>query len=338
MQLDVAAGKPLPISQEELQIRGHAIEARLYAEDPSNNFMPQTGVIRHWQASTEAHVRVDAGVESGTEVSPFYDPMLAKIIAWGTDRDVARARLLRAVATTSIVGLRTNKEFLLDALAAPAFADGTATTSFIDRTYPTGFAETSKPPPEVVALASAMLAQAHGDGWASSRWLAYRITLSAGVDTYRTSVQKVEGSWHVSLDPSRTIEIEILNSGPDGVDYRIGSIRHRARLRSCDTGFYLESAGRSWHFSDTTFRESDDESRAQDGSLRAPMSGVITQISVSVGDPVTKRQALMTMEAMKMEHRILASLPGTVEALKASVGTQVSSGQVLIVISSKEAG
>jgi geranyl-CoA carboxylase alpha subunit len=339
MQLDVAAGKPLPLTQEQLGVRGHAIEARLYAEDPGSGFMPQTGVIRHWQPATADFVRTDAGVASGTEVSPFYDPMLAKIIAWGVDREEARRRLLRAIETTSVIGVQTNKDFLIDALAAPAFVSGNATTSFIERTYPSGFVQDSKPPLEIVALAAALIAQKYGDGWASSRWLAYNITLICGVaDTYRTCAQRAGGIWRLSLDASATIEIALLDCGPDFVDYRIGSTRNRARLHSFGTDFYIETSARSWLFSDATFDVSGEESRAADGTLRAPMSGVVTQISVSAGDPVVKRQAIITMEAMKMEHRILAAFPGTVEAVKVSVGMQVSSGQSLAVISRGEAG
>ena len=169
MQLDVASGKHLPVCQDDVTLRGHAIEVRLYAEDPANLFLPQTGSVKVWQPSTADGVRIDGGIGTGSEISAYYDPMIAKIIAWGQDRDEARRRLAAAVADTIILGVVTNKEFLGRILDAPLFADGQATTAFIETEFPDGF--TPSPAPDFAwPLAAAFLADRQGPDWQSATW------------------------------------------------------------------------------------------------------------------------------------------------------------------------
>ena len=156
MQFHVAQGYALPIIQEDVSLQGHAIEVRLYAEDTSNDFLPATGTARVWHPPTGEGVRVDHGLLQGQEISPFYDPMIAKIIAWGEDRDIARRRLVRALQTTCLFGLQTNREFLIDVLQREAFASGEATTAFIEENYSAGDLQAT-PASEAQAIIGACL-------------------------------------------------------------------------------------------------------------------------------------------------------------------------------------
>jgi geranyl-CoA carboxylase alpha subunit len=169
LQLTVAEGKPLPIAQQGVGFTGHAMEVRLYAEDPSTDFLPQTGQICAWEPATGDGIRIDHGLRVGATISAFYDPMLAKLIAWGPDRDEARRRLVRSIEDTRVFGVATNRAFLLATLRNPEFAAGKATTAFIGRQFPTGFAA-APPPPWAAPVAAAVLANGQGSGWRSNRW------------------------------------------------------------------------------------------------------------------------------------------------------------------------
>lgn len=337
LQLDVAAGKPLPITQDEVRISGHAMEARLYAEDPANDFLPQTGHVALWEPATGPGVRVDAGIRTGGEVSPYYDPMLAKIVAWGDDREEARLRLLRAVERTSVLGLSTNKSFLAAALSEPEFASGQATTAFIARAFPDGFGGDGSPPRDLIAVAAALLASQHGDGWTTNRWIRNDIAIEAGNESFALSVSRSTGQWLVDDGNGDPLAIVLLGNADGWIDYAVGAARRRVRHVPSGNGFFLEAEGRGWRFVDSTLAGPDDSAQGSDGVLRAPMSGVITLIGASVGDLVERGQSLMTMEAMKMEHQITAAVRGRIEAVHVAAGTQVANNDVLIVIAAEDA-
>ncbi|MDJ0879349.1 MAG: acetyl/propionyl/methylcrotonyl-CoA carboxylase subunit alpha [Halieaceae bacterium] len=351
LQLDVAQGLPLPLSQEEVTLTGHAIEVRLYAEDSQNDFLPASGPALLWRPPSGEGVRVDHGLLQGQEVSPFYDPMVAKIITWGPDREVARRRLLRALENTALFGFETNRAFLVDVLANQCFAQGGATTAFIAEQFPDGY---SNPVPgEALPLVAACLHYLQGlegseqgmvapslalSGWSGSQGLSshvrYEIDEQAldihvgqlGTDRYRVSLGEAEHeiAWlHELGDGSARIAL-------DGVQYNL-AFCFPARGEVA-----LQLGGHAAQFTNQLAFTAADMAGAGSGTVTAPMHGNLLDVMVAVGDTVTVGDGLLVMEAMKMEHRLVAEVAGEVVAIHANTGEQVSAGAVLLEIA--EAG
>ena len=180
-QLAVAEGRPLPLTQAEIPLHGHAIEARLYAEDPARAFQPQTGTLLRFDAATGEGVRVDTGVRTGDRISPHYDPMLAKIVAWGSDRDQARRRLIRALEDTVVFGVTTNRHFLSRVIDHDLFGQGNATTAFLEQTFATSPCLSPQPPALAeLAIAAAILGTDGGAGWSNAGTGVIPLTLASG--------------------------------------------------------------------------------------------------------------------------------------------------------------
>jgi geranyl-CoA carboxylase alpha subunit len=334
LQLIVAEGKPLPLAQEAVALSGHAIEVRLYAEDPAGDFLPQTGEIAVWQPATGDGVRIDHGLRVGAAVSPFYDPMLAKLIAWGPDRDEARRRLLRCVEDSRLFGVATNRAFLAATLRNPEFAAGQATTGFIARQFPNGFLADS-PPAWAPALAAALFADSQGSGWRSNRWSSHLIKLASPAGETEWRAARRGAAWEVASGDT-AFAIQLL--GREAADVVVLIDGHRFRL-----GAHVELVDVSRVQLDLngTIHTFEDRSLAQPvslqdagagGALRAPMNGAVTQVFVSVGDPVKRGQPLLVLEAMKMEHSILAPVDGFIEAIAVVKGAQVATRDTLVVI------
>jgi geranyl-CoA carboxylase alpha subunit len=337
LQLIVAEGKPLPVVQEAVTLSGHAIEVRFYAEDPAGNFLPQTGDIAVWQPATGEGLRIDHGLRVGATVSAFYDPMLAKVIAWGADRDEARRRLLRGVEDSRLFGVVTNRAFLAATLRNPEFAAGNATTGFIARQFPEGFTHDS-PPPWAPALAAALFADHQGAGWRSNRWSSNVIKLagSAGESDWRAI--RHDSAWELTSGTA-TFTIQLLERDAanvialiDGHRFCVGAhveLGEEPRVQ-LDLNATIHS------FDDRSFaRPASMQDAGAGGALRAPMNGAVAQVFVSVGDPVKRGQPLLVLEAMKMEHSILAPVDGFVEAIAVSRGAQVATRDTLIVITAE---
>ncbi len=329
LQLDVARGKHLPIQQEDVALRGHAIEVRLYAEDPANTFLPQTGSVKVWRPSAAEGIRTDAGISAGSEISAFYDPMIAKIIAWGQDRDEARRRLVAAVADTTILGVTTNKEFLGRILDAPLFAGGHATTAFIETEFPNGFA--ALPTPDFAwPLAAALFADEQSGGWQSSTWLESVLVLEENGTEHRCHVSRAGDSWNVRTADGETAQLRILMRSQHEVRFETqGHIRSAAYARDGDT-LHLDCENRVLVLRDRTFAPPVTTDSEASGTLRAPMTGLVVSLSVAVGDVVVRGQVLAVLEAMKMEHQIVAPANGVVEAIGAAFGAQVTGGDLLV--------
>jgi len=299
-QLRVASGEPLPRRQEELGIDGWAMEARLYAEDPAKGFLPSIGRLDHFELGEGPGGRIDTGVYEGAEISPFYDPMIAKVIAHGGDRDEARERLRAMVSETVVWPVRTNAAFLAKALAHPQFVAGGVDTGLIGRD---GEAMTTPPTPseEALSWAATDLVQAcsqHGFRLNAAPRSAARFLLDgqpiilsldgAGVESPRSSVLVSEQGQTWQLTPWRA-------GGAAGAD-------------------------------------------ASDGAILSPMPGRIIAVSVTAGAAVAKGQKLLTLEAMKMEHSLVAPFDGIVATLDAIEGGQVSEGALLAKIEKADAG
>ncbi len=339
MQLDVAAGLKLPISQAEVRLTGHAIEARLYAEDPANNFLPQTGPVLLWHPADGDGIRIDHGVVEGNPVSPFYDPMLAKVIAYGSSREEARRRLIHALHDTSLLGVTTNKGFLIEMLAHPGFADGSATTAFIGDNFPD---EKLRAPHQVdlarmlaatilVDVASAA-APAGFQGWWSTGQALAPVKLAQGDEVQTLTISQQRSRY----DIGGTV-IDILSRADGFVRFLADGREGSARYAIDDTNVHVDFEGRVYSFEDKTYAPAASKQAGSDGIIRAPMSGRIVSVSVKAGDNVEKGQLLAVLEAMKMEHQLKAVVPGKVENVSVVEGAQVESRQVLVTMVKEEA-
>ncbi len=332
LQLAVAQGKPLPISQEDVTLTGHAIEVRLYAEDPANGFLPSIGKIHKFE--TDNSIRIDTGVRSKAEVSPHYDPMLAKLIAYGDTRDEALRALTRALDNTAVLGVTTNVPFLRGLLDHAEVQNGTATTSFLDDTYPGGPPQTAITS-QTTALAAALLLRSESDaalaqsllpdttlaGFSSDGGLPIPLDLSLDGDLQRLTATGVgtdqitvsgDGWTHtissdLRIDGSRTTA----HHAPDGAD-----------------GLYLQTAGHHLHVTPAQPWATTDA--AATGALTAPMPGLLVALHVAAGDTVQKGDTLAVLEAMKMQHQLTAAADGVVASLHVEAGQQLSKGALIL--------
>jgi geranyl-CoA carboxylase alpha subunit len=300
------------------------MEARLYAEDPAQGFLPQTGRLGVWRPAAEEGVRIDHGLSPGVQITPFYDPMIAKVIAWGADRETARRRLVRALRDTAALGVGTNKAFLIRTLEAETFVAGEADTGFLGREFPDGF-PASAPDAEILALAAALLSEDGGAGWRSNAWLTHPVVLETGGDRRRISVRREGLVWR-----GGDMRLEILDRGADRVTWRVDG-HERSAFFAIEDGVLQLDLGDAVHaVRDVTFAPPEPkEAGAGDGRLRAPMSGLISAVYVAPGDPVRRGQLLMVLEAMKMEHQILSPCDGVALTVAAAPGAQVSARDLL---------
>lgn len=334
-QLLVAAGQPLPACQADVKLTGHAIEARLYVEDPYAGFAPQTGTVRWWrpQQALFAGVRIDDGIEEGSEISPFYDPMVAKVIVHGRDRDDAIRRLRAALENAPLLGLRNNGRFLADLVNHPAFRAATMTTTMIDQWQEQGEALMQRPlaGDEAWCVAAAAFAMQDGANWRADSVAAFDIPLQCDevVQTLRVHPDR-SGQVTVTLGSQRhLVRIIDFTNGDlrfeiDGVTRTAVAVRHQQAL-------HIALAGASFVFNEVSPFPSKDS--ALDATrARAPVAGKVTQIQFAVGEGVKEGQALVCVEAMKMEMWLTAQAAGTVVALHVKVGEQVESGALLVEI------
>ncbi len=345
-QLAVAAGEPLPLKQEQLAIGGHAIEARIYAENPDKGFLPSTGTLRHLRFPP-GPARVDTGVREGDSITPHYDPMIAKLIVWGEDRGTALARLRAALADCEIVGVKSNVEFLGRIAASKAFAGADLDTGLIERSRAELFPEDAGASDEDLAAAALAelfaeeehaAARARASGDPHSPWHT--------VDGWRLNL----GSHHefVFTEGERRHRIE-LHFESDGLRLSLGGREHAlAGTRDGDAlrvslggRSFRASAfrdGREWHvFRDGRHRvlalhdlDAVQADEAGAGSLAAPMPGKVIQVLVKAGAKVAKGAPLMVLEAMKMEHTISAPHDGRVAEILFKAGEQVTEGVELL--------
>ncbi|MFS1287857.1 acetyl/propionyl/methylcrotonyl-CoA carboxylase subunit alpha [Pseudomonas piscis] len=330
-QIRVARGETLPMTQDQVPLLGHAIEVRLYAEDPGNDFLPATGRLELYRESANGPGRrVDSGVEEGDSVSPFYDPMLGKLIAWGEDREQARLRLLSMLDEFAIGGLKTNLAFLRRIIAHPAFAEAQLDTGFIPR-YQEQLLPAARELDEDFWQAAAQaysqsLVRRERQDDPHSPW--------AAVDGWRSGLP-AQVALHLSADgQDRAINLQTL-----GADYRLQGERllvehqgvrreHRA-IRRGDT-LYLHWQGEMRSITTYDPIAAADASHSQHGGLIAPMNGSIVRVLVQAGQSVEAGAQLVVLEAMKMEHSIRAPHAGIVKALYCQEGEMVSEGSALV--------
>ncbi|QJI45307.1 acetyl/propionyl/methylcrotonyl-CoA carboxylase subunit alpha [Pseudomonas sp. ADAK2] len=329
-QIRVARGEVLPMTQEQVPLMGHAIEVRLYAEDPGNDFLPATGRLELYRESAEGPGRrVDSGVEEGDEISPFYDPMLGKLIAWGEDREQARLRLLSMLDEFAIGGLKTNINFLRRIVGHPAFAAAELDTGFIPR-----YQEQLLPAPAELsdefwqaaaqAFAQGQPSQSRADD-PSSPW-AINSGFRAGLPKEITLHLSCEGQDRaLTLGEVTTAQLK----GEQLLTEHNGLRRQHRAIRRGDS-LYLQWEGelrRVETYDPITAVES---SHSHQGGLTAPMNGSIVRVLVEAGQTVEAGAQLVVLEAMKMEHSIRAPHAGVIKALYCQEGEMVSEGSALV--------
>jgi len=333
-QLRIAAGEPLPLRQDEVSFQGHAIEARLYAEDPYTGFSPQTGRIAWWRPERALHagVRIDHGIAEGGTVSPFYDAMVAKLIVHGRDRADALRRLRAALEDAPLLGLKNNGRFLRDLLQHADFRAATMHTTLIDEWAERGEPLLQAPPPgdDAWCLAAAVRALRGGAGRRSAAVAAYDLHLACGDAQRILRVQPRGHGVEVVLD-GQPRRLELLSQDEGLLRYR--SAGHTRQCLCVDDGQRLLLAldGAQHEFHEPSPFASDD-APADATRARAPVAGVVTQLRVAPGDAVQEGQPLLCVEAMKMEMWLHAAARGRVTALHAKAGDQVASGAVLVEI------
>jgi geranyl-CoA carboxylase alpha subunit len=301
-QLRIAAGEPLPLAQDAVRFSGHAIEARLCAEDPAKDFLPQAGTVVLWEPAEG--VRVEHALENGVEIPPHYDSMIAKLVAHGATREVARRKLAAALDDTVALGVPTNKAFLAQMLRDPVFARGEATTSFLsDRSFPA-----AEPDDETLALAATLLAQkaGHGEwtGWSNNpahtlraRFVGREIALAQG---------QVPACWPQARCERLRYVVE-------------GEVVHLAR------------GGQSWRLENTLHAPPAKRGAAMiDGRLASPMNGRVVAVNARPGERIEPGAALVVLEAMKMEHGLALPAAVRVTAVHVTAGAQVAPGRLLV--------
>ncbi|MFI8382437.1 acetyl/propionyl/methylcrotonyl-CoA carboxylase subunit alpha [Pseudomonas sp. NPDC079086] len=331
-QIRVARGEALPITQDQVPLIGHAIEVRLYAEDPDNDFLPATGTLALYrEANAGQGRRVDSGVSEGDEVSPFYDPMLGKLIAWGENREEARLRLLAMLKETCVGGVKTNLAFLTRVLAHPAFANAELDTGFIPRHEAQLLPPVTELPAEFWQLAAEAFVQSEAplqrpddchSPWACNNGL--RLGLPAETDLH-LSCQGERQVIRLRHASASTVQLqgEVLQVERDGLRQQHLAIRRGDSL-------YLHYAGELRSIQRVDPIAEVEAGHEHHGGLTAPMNGSIVRVLVEAGQQVEAGTALVVLEAMKMEHSIRAPHAGTVKALYCSEGEMVSEGAILV--------
>jgi len=328
-QLRVAAGEPLPLRQEDLVITGHAIEARLYAEDSDGDFLPQTGQLIAWEAASGAGVRVDHGVAPGVAISPYYDPMIAKVIAHGASREEARRRLVGALDRTVALGVPTNRQFLVDCLSHPAFIAGGISTSFIEKHVPPSARRRREPDHRMAMLAAALIYARSAVPWHGRSSLSSPLLVQCGALRWRLAARRAgERRYEVAGEGARGV-IEIIAGDGAQLSFLADGLQDRAQIAWDGDVLHLRLGDVTAAFTDATFAATADRSAAETQAL-APMTGTIAAINVRPGDAVRKGQCLAILEAMKLEHEILAPRDGEVAAVLVAPGEQVMARKLLV--------
>ncbi|MFJ5552682.1 acetyl/propionyl/methylcrotonyl-CoA carboxylase subunit alpha [Streptomyces sp. NPDC093225] len=346
LQLRVAAGEALPLAQADVRLDGHAIEARVCAEDPARGFLPSGGRVLALSEPDASPVRTDSGLTAGVDVGSTYDPMLSKVIAWGPDRAAALRSLRAALADTVILGVPTNAGFLRRLLAHPSVVTGDMDTGLVERDLADLLPEGV--PAEVYATAALLRGAPaqRGAGWVdpfgsangwrlggTPAWTVHPFRIP-GQDPVEVRTRAVAGGVEVLLPGGDALRARLVAGGADRVTVELDGVTHAFAHATSPEGVWLGRDGDTWHVTAYDPVEASLSGRAHAGAdtLAAPMPGTVTVVKVAVGDKVTAGQSLLVVEAMKMEHVISAPHDGTVAELDVIPGTTVAMDQILAVV------
>ena len=364
-QLRVAAGQPLPKMQSELTIHGHSIEARVYAENPEKGFLPSIGTLRHMATPSAvsfelggtpggapAAVRIDSGVREGDAISPFYDPMIAKLIVWGADRNQALARMSQALAEFQLVGLASNIAFLKRLVEGAAFSSADLDTGLIERNSDSLFPPLRAVPVGALALAAVALIESEKDtssrvsanpadpwgnalGWrlnsAYQRQLSFadEYTLARDDKAYKLDMTYRPHGWDLAIN-GIDADVSITARDGDELSIKLGATSMHGTVRRDGEIFHVFTGGRHFALTYNDPMAHAGEAEAAGGRLTAPMPGKVVAVLATKGQEVKKGEPLVIMEAMKMEHTIAAPSDGLVEEILYQVGDQVADGAPLL--------
>ena len=348
LQLRVAAGEPLPPQARDARISGHAIEARLYAEDAAAGFVPATGVLHRFaipDAPDAPGIRVDAGVADGSVVSPHYDAMLAKVIGHGRTRAEAAGRLARALQRAEIHGVTTNRDLLVAILHEPEFLAGGTDTGYLTRHDPAALTAAAVPAGTTArhALVAALARQAAHraqapvlgslpSGWRNVRSAPQQVSYDAAGQKYAVTYRITGHTVQAEVNGEPVGETLIVHAaGATAVDLEADGTRRQYRVHRVGADTYVDASNGSSALSEVP-RFGDPQKAAPSGSLLAPMPGLVLRVLADLGSAVTAGQPLLVLEAMKMEQTVTAPADGVLAELRAKAGDQVSTGQVLAVV------
>lgn len=345
-QLRVARGEALPVTQEDIDLFGHAIEIRLYAEDPATGFLPSTGPIHQFDVPERDGLRVDTGVESGDEVSPYYDAMVAKIIAYGETREDARVRLVGSLKETSLLGLKSNRDFLIDVLGQQVFADGEATTAFIADHY--GEQYTRQPLDSAVFAAAAVIQHQRG----KQHYAAQAVSVSEELLDWSSMETLTFSRRYLVEDEEQSVALRA--NGANDYTVSVGDEVLSVSVVAVDTGamtlaisgrrqriaFFAEDLATLHVATDSVTLTLIDQlslppesaDAAAGGAITSPMHGQLLSVAVTEGQAVAKGDRVAVLEAMKMQHEITASVTGRVVTVAASAGMQLAAGDPILTI------
>jgi len=349
-QLRVAAGEQLPLQQHELQIHGHAIEARVYAENPEKGFLPSIGTLRHARtpvavnfelggATDPAAFRIDSGVREGDTISPFYDPMIAKMIVWGKDRKEALARMAQALAQYQIVGLNSNIAFLSRLVTSTAFSGADLDTGLIERNQAELFPAVVAANITTLALAVVSLLNSEkstgtdpwqsSHGWRMNSLMQRNLQFTEEEQTHDVQVTYLADGWQVKSG-EELAQVRLALADQNDIVIKIADQTVAATVVRDGEHFHVFSQGRhtDLHYVDALAHAG--ESEAEAGRLTAPMPGKIVAVLVNKAQEVKKGDALLIMEAMKMEHTISAPHDGVIDEVLYAIGDQVTEGAQLL--------
>ena len=351
LQIRVARGEPLGLTQDDIALTGHAIEARLYAEDPAADFLPATGPINLWAPASGDGIRFDSGIETGSEVSPFYDPMIAKVIAHGATREEARLKLINAIKDTAILGLKTNKRFLINALSRDSFINGGATTAFIAENFAEDDLKAPALTPEHAAIAAVIQYELSCDralnaaldvapelrNWSSATKISVPYIYGQDDDAVQVLVTPIQSQQYSVFTDEQKMDVRICERSDNRATLDVDGTRVEAQFYSChEAQLELSVDGYSHTLSNAAMVMASAAETLGDGSVIAPMHGALLEIFVKAGDVVSKGQRLAILEAMKMQHEILAEIDGTVSGIHVQSGTQVAADTLMIEIEKDE--
>jgi acetyl-CoA/propionyl-CoA carboxylase biotin carboxyl carrier protein len=348
LQLRVAAGEPLPFGQSDVALDGHAIEARVYAEDPARGFLPQSGTVLGLREPTGPGVRVDSSLAPGSVVGTDYDPMLAKVVAWGPDRETARTRLIAALGRTQVLGVPTNTAFLRALLADPDVAAGRLDTGLIERRGESLTAAAEVPDDVLAAAALALLLETEPagavvdpwdvpDGWrlGEPAWTLRR--LQAGGEPVEVRVRGRAADAQVRVGDGVAVPATASRDG-DQLTVTLGGTTTRWLLAHDGGTVWLAGGGRAVALREHERLHAESEGAAGSGVVTAPMPGTVTVVRAAVGDRVAAGDPLLVVEAMKMEHVLTAPIAGTVAELAVAAGQQVRLDERVAVVTPEDPG
>ncbi|QNX88077.1 acetyl/propionyl/methylcrotonyl-CoA carboxylase subunit alpha [Acinetobacter seifertii] len=332
-QLRVANGEQLPLQQHELMLNGHAIEVRLYAEDPRQDFLPQTGKVLRWQSATLPNVRIDHGMLATDEVSPFYDPMVAKVIAYGKTREDAIRLLARAVDDCVLLGVNSNKQFLVNLLRHPVVVAGDTNTAFIQQHFQNDSSLHKQVLSlETLAIAAALFSQSNGTAvWQTGLGVPLPLKLKYDDQQIQLQLSSVNNTFTAQLC-DQTVCIEVLERTPEQLVYLINGVRRRVQYVLDGDQLYLDRDNGNVAIRNVTYAAPETVDAAGDGKIRAPMDGAVVNILVNKGDQVVKGQTLLVLEAMKIQQQIKSDVDGIIEDVLGQQGQQVKKRQMLFSI------